>query len=84
MVSANVNLPITAGYPVPASFAPLWATTASMLAVVLFCVLLKVVVLLPVAALTVHRTLDAVSVQVKSRVLRTVDGIIAGHIGQQR
>ena len=30
-----------------------------------------------------HRTLDAVSVQVKSRVLRTVDGIIAGHIGQQ-
>ena len=53
VVSANVNLPITAGYPVPASFAPLWATTASMLAVVLFCVLLKVVVLLPVAALTV-------------------------------
>ena len=53
VVSANVNTPITAGYFDPASFAPLWATTASMLAVVMFFVLLKVVVLLPAAALTV-------------------------------
>ena len=53
VVSANVNVPITADFPDPASFAPLQATTASMLAVVVFCVLLKVVVLLPAAALTV-------------------------------
>ena len=51
--SANVNVPITAGYFDPASFTPLWATTASMLTEVVFCVLLKVVVLLPAAALTV-------------------------------
>ena len=30
-----------------------------------------------------HRALDGVAVQVKSRVLRAVDGIIAGHVGQQ-
>ena len=30
-----------------------------------------------------HRTLDGMAVQVKSRVLRAVDGIIAGHVGQQ-
>ena len=51
--SANVNVPITAGLPDPARFAPLWATTLSMLAVVVFFVLLKVVVVLPAAALTV-------------------------------
>ena len=31
-----------------------------------------------------HRALDGVAVQVKSRLLRAVDGIIAGHVGQQR
>ena len=31
-----------------------------------------------------HRALDAVAVQIKSRVLRAADGIIAGHVGQQR
>ena len=31
-----------------------------------------------------HCALDGVAVQVKSRVLRAVDGIIAGHVGQQR
>ena len=31
-----------------------------------------------------HRALDGVAVQVKSRVLRAIDGIIAGHVGQQR
>ena len=30
-----------------------------------------------------HRALDGVAVQVKPRVLRAVDGIIAGHVGQQ-
>ena len=30
-----------------------------------------------------HCALDGVAVQVKSRVLRAVDGIIAGHVGQQ-
>ena len=34
-------------------------------------------------ALDRHRALDGVAVQVKSRVLRAVDGIIAGHVGQQ-
>ena len=35
-------------------------------------------------ALDHHRALDGVAVQVKSRDLRAVDGIIAGHVGQQR
>ena len=51
--SANVNVPITAGLSGLASSAPLWATTLSILAVVVFFLLLKVVVLLPTAALTV-------------------------------
>ena len=34
-------------------------------------------------ALDRHCALDGVAVQVKSRVLRAVDGIIAGHVGQQ-
>ena len=50
--SASFSVPITAGNPEPARFAPLLATTVSILAVVVFFVLLKVV-LLPVAALTV-------------------------------
>ena len=51
--SASFSVPITAGYPDPARFAPMWATTVSILAVVVFFVLLKVVVSMPVAALTV-------------------------------
>ena len=35
-------------------------------------------------ALDRHRALDGMAVQIKSRLLRAVDGIIAGHIGQQR
>ena len=35
-------------------------------------------------ALDRHCALDGVAVQVKSRLLRAVDGIIAGHVGQQR
>ena len=35
-------------------------------------------------ALDRHRALDAVAVQIKSRVLCAADGIIAGHVGQQR
>lgn len=54
-----------------------------MLAVVLFCVLLKVVVLLPAAALTVTVPLMQCPFRLSPGVLRTVDGIIAGHIGQQ-
>ena len=50
--SASFSVPITAGNPEPARFAPSLATTVSILAVVVFFVLLKVV-LLPVAALTV-------------------------------
>ena len=30
-----------------------------------------------------HRALDGMALQIKSRVLRAVDGIIAGHVGQQ-
>ena len=30
-----------------------------------------------------HRPLDGVAIQVKSRVPRAVDGVIAGHVGQQ-
>jgi len=30
-----------------------------------------------------HRALDGIALQIKSRVLRAVDGIIAGHVGQQ-
>ena len=52
--SANVNSPITAGYFDPASSAPSQATTLSMLAVVVFFVLLKVVVIKsPLVPLTV-------------------------------
>ena len=51
--SASFSVPITAGNPEPARFAPSLATTVSILAVVVFFVLLKVVVSMPVAALTV-------------------------------
>ena len=30
-----------------------------------------------------HRALDGMALQIKSRVLCAVDGIIAGHVGQQ-
>ena len=52
--SANVNVPITAGYFDPASSAPSKATTLSMLAVVVSFVLLRVVVIKsPLMPLTV-------------------------------
>ena len=81
--SANVNSPITAGYFDPASFAPSVGNdrvNAGRGRV------LRVAQGGGVAGrsrLDRHRALDGVAVQVKSRVLRAVDGIIAGHVGQQ-
>ncbi len=51
---------------------------------VVFFVLLKVVVFLARSRLDRHRALDGMALQIKSRVLCAVDGIIAGHVGQQR